>query len=394
MGMNYGTSIVQGGLVFHYDMHNKAKSWKGMPLTNQFPLPTPSSNGDVTFPTQGSGTFNRVSAGLTYGGYTVQPSDVVYRFDLSAVNNCWYHGGSASISAGVYPTFTFDYYISPDAANLGSSGTLLANFENYGGGAVSGSAALPNVEKGVWQTVTFSGGQTGSSGTQAMFLYPGGCGYYLASSGYILYKNPQVIFSSTSGMVAPFVSGTRSTTEAIKDLTGNNTLTATSLTYNIDGSFSFNGSDYIDISNSALISGTNPFTIESWTNKTSGSYGAILDNYGSGYANGIWWATAGLYIQGSVYHSDYSNSMAGIHHSACTRDSSGNVVLYRDGVQVNTGTLTGSVPTNINWRIGADVNGASEAMNGSIYNIKVYNRVLSASEIRQNFNATRGRYGI
>jgi Neuraminidase (sialidase) len=32
--------------------------------------------------------------------------------------------------------------------------------------------------------------------------------------------------------------------------------------------------------------------------------------------------------------------------------------------------------------------------NGTLYNFKVYNRALSAAEIKQNFEATRDRYGI
>jgi hypothetical protein len=31
---------------------------------------------------------------------------------------------------------------------------------------------------------------------------------------------------------------------------------------------------------------------------------------------------------------------------------------------------------------------------GNIFNIKIYNRALAESEIKQNFNATRGRYGV
>ena len=32
--------------------------------------------------------------------------------------------------------------------------------------------------------------------------------------------------------------------------------------------------------------------------------------------------------------------------------------------------------------------------NGKIYNAMIYNRALSASEIKQNYNATKGRYGL
>ena len=36
----------------------------------------------------------------------------------------------------------------------------------------------------------------------------------------------------------------------------------------------------------------------------------------------------------------------------------------------------------------------SNVFNGRISNASVYNRVLSATEIQQNYNALRGRYGI
>jgi hypothetical protein len=38
--------------------------------------------------------------------------------------------------------------------------------------------------------------------------------------------------------------------------------------------------------------------------------------------------------------------------------------------------------------------GIASRWGGKIANFIVYNRALSDDEIRQNFNATRGRYGI
>jgi hypothetical protein len=35
-----------------------------------------------------------------------------------------------------------------------------------------------------------------------------------------------------------------------------------------------------------------------------------------------------------------------------------------------------------------------ECFGGNISNVSVYNRLLSADEVAQNFNALRGRYGI
>ena len=203
---------------------------------------------------------------------------------------------------------------------------------------------------------------------------------------------PQV---EAGSFATPFVDGTRSNTKALLDLTGNNTLTATSLTYASDNTFSFSN-NYIDIANSSLISGNNPFTLEAFYNNTGGS-GVIVGNYGPGYsANAIWLFGGGLYLNnGSNYISNYGSRISGKHCICVTRDASGYTSTYFDGVvDVSNVLNTASIATNINWRIGADVNGASEAFTGSIYNVKVYNRALSATEVAQNFNALRSRYGI
>jgi hypothetical protein len=85
---------------------------------------------------------------------------------------------------------------------------------------------------------------------------------------------------------------------------------------------------------------------------------------------------------------------AGTYFLSTTRDTSGNVILYRNGVQVNSGVLAASIPVTYNFRIGADVNGGAEPFTGSIHSVKVYNRVLTAAEVAQNFDAHRGRYGL
>jgi len=43
---------------------------------------------------------------------------------------------------------------------------------------------------------------------------------------------------------------------------------------------------------------------------------------------------------------------------------------------------------------GDDKSTAYRIIQGNIYSIKIYNRALTSAEIRQNFNALRGRFGI
>ena len=78
--------------------------------------------------------------------------------------------------------------------------------------------------------------------------------------------------------------------------------------------------------------------------------------------------------------------------------TSGTQRVYINGVLVGTGTSAGTIATNTNGvSIGAygGFNGSrSYYYNGDISAVRVYNRVLSATEVSQNFEATRSRYGI
>lgn len=260
MGLAHSPSVVTNGLVFYYDMNNKKKSYAGEPTTNQFAIPTPDGNGNVSFAVNGTGTFQRVFSG-TFGNYDIKPTDIVYRYDLGT-NGCHYHGNDVTITSGLYPTFTFDYYLSPDVSSFGD--TFMANFENLGSG-VSGSAALPNLQKGVWQTIQINGNAATSTSGLRMLLYPGGCsGGRLAATGYILMKNPQVTFSSTSGKVLPFVAGTRYANSNLESTpsypswnqTAGSSASGGTLTFS-EGSYNSKGSWDLYKTYSGLSTGTN-----------------------------------------------------------------------------------------------------------------------------------------
>jgi hypothetical protein len=64
-------------------------------------------------------------------------------------------------------------------------------------------------------------------------------------------------------------------------------------------------------------------------------------------------------------------------------------ILYLNGVNVGT-----SVYSPSGWGSSYYLGGAIEVMRGNIATTQIYNRALSADEIQQNFNATRGRFNI
>jgi len=69
-----------------------------------------------------------------------------------------------------------------------------------------------------------------------------------------------------------------------------------------------------------------------------------------------------------------------------------NVTFYINGEFDSTAACSGFAPLSNAFTIG--LNRIYYHFGGQISNVTVYNRALSQSEIQQNFNALRGRYGI
>jgi len=75
-----------------------------------------------------------------------------------------------------------------------------------------------------------------------------------------------------------------------------------------------------------------------------------------------------------------------------TSDTS-SIKFYINTTLVNTTNQTGSLVTSANAVLTL-MDHWDNPVSGSFSNINVYNRALSSTEITQNFNALRGRYGI
>lgn len=162
------------------------------------------------------------------------------------------------------------------------------------------------------------------------------------------------------------------------------------------GCIVFDGSnDYVELNTTSIISGSQSFTIEVFYTITGSGGGALFGNYGAAtQSNTIWFSGQyGIYINSSCYAA--SNPItSGTHHMVATRDSSGVVKLYLDGSLSNTVTLNASIATPVSYRIGTDAGGTQEPFAGNLYNIRVYDRDLTYSEVQQNYNTQRNRFGI
>lgn len=77
-----------------------------------------------------------------------------------------------------------------------------------------------------------------------------------------------------------------------------------------------------------------------------------------------------------------------------TSVTSNTMNTYINGQLVRTQAFTGTPNGGNGILLGRGFYGGIQNFNGRIGYVRTYNRALTAEEIRENFNATRGRYGI
>jgi hypothetical protein len=406
--INSGLPLVRSGLVVALD----ATSNRSYSSNRFISYGTGQTTESVNFSLQSVAGFQRIAAGTVIGGYTVKPRDVVYSYALGTVA-CHFHGNTTPIPAGVYATFSFDYLVT-GATNYPST-NYLANFENYGGGALGGSVAAANNYQDVWQRATFTSGPTSTSGTQAMFLYPGGCSDKLANSGTVYFRNPEVEFVSVDNGNANFSSMNNLVTWYNVGTGSLNGAMNNGVQYYPNGYFKFDGvDDYSEVPYTSLLD-TNSFTVMGVfrTSTNDNTHDTIVSRNSDVYAgayNGwnISRLRSGLSPTNSfrvmVYGSSANVELYGPNivdnawrHYAVTVSSSGiyiyiNGTLYTSTTSMPTGNYypsSGSPPL----KIGANRSN-SDIWSGDIASCYVYNRVLNSSEIRANYQLSRNKFPV
>jgi len=389
---------VTEGLILYLDSSDEA-SYDGGPTTNYF-KPTEGS-----FEVNGTGTFQRLRSG-SFGGYIIKPTDVVYRYELGTLG-CHYHGVDVAVPS-VFPTgstvqFSFDYLIS---AGTTIETDYIANFEQCAAGSISNSGQALGVWRSVVLTSTVS--LAGYPYVRA-FLYPGACGSArLAADGFILYKNPQL---EMLNYASRFVYGPNSTNNVRnngnvwRDLSGrgNDFTIQGNITWNKDTGFSnFNGNS---VANGNKIFRSN-FPQNLKTSQLGQGYTVVV--VARSTVSGGWRKLIGNW-DGENYIDLYQNTTGNTWH----QDGSGDT-LYVDGVQVNNDTYVMYnagfhcyAATNANngllsnptypLTIGNEPNGAANPNAypwvGDIAVVLMYERVLTASEIKQISNLYKDKYG-
>lgn len=388
MGLGHGTSIVRSGLVFHYDMENSAKSWKGKPTTN-LTTDTVSQNG-------WSGSYTLInSATKTFDVQITQPNAATtsawrsHYWDVSS-----HIGSTVTISMDVEIKSITDCDFSRTAVGQGNIGSFPFHIAGSDAADKMQLESLPGKTHFTWTGVINATGIVGIS-TWITNVQANGANVVLRIS------NVQI---EVNGFETPFVNGTRSQSNALSDISGGaNSIYLNSLVYPSDGTFSFNGSHFMDISNVPI--NVNSFTIEAFVKiPSTTNINKTIVGIGDGSTNGLWFFKhrSGLGNK-LVFHGwDGVNPRIDVISADATPDnetfqavvkySDGTYTLYMNGEVNGTPVADNSLASSTTAYIGRHV--SASYVEGNIFDVKIYNRGLSDAEVKQNFNATRGRYGI
>lgn len=110
----------------------------------------------------------------------------------------------------------------------------------------------------------------------------------------------------------------------------------------------------------------------------------------------IWGRTSGV---NNIYTLAFSDTTVGVWTQLVAVRNGATLTLYKNGAFQTSGTITSGtegIPSNNIIRIAVgNYNGDfSWHANLNFSSLKMYTRALTATEIQQNFNALRGRYGI
>jgi hypothetical protein len=409
MGAFSGPDINENGLVLALDAANK-KSYS----QNEFQYST-----DI-FAWCGSSGHNAVTISRDTISSPVGNSPMKMAVTGNDPHIGTYNSGTWNIApAANAQTWIVSVYVKADVATTGQIFIFGAN--SAGTGFVSGA----------WLTIAATTFNITTEWTRVSY-------YATMSSASIAYIHTRLDGPDTGGtgqtiwwdglQVERVPSGTTTPTpftssyyggSVFRDLSNtNNTGTLQNTpTYTTPGHFNFDYTqlEYVSFSSSSSLQFLNrsPYTLESWVyptrNPGANNWTGIFDRedtsigsrdgynlYFLGSAGSQTYFTAERFTAGTVVSTsitlDQSISVNNWHHLVVTYDGT-TLSLYRNGSLVGTpATSTGNI-TNTSKTLTIAVRGG-QYFGGIISNARIYNRSISTSEIQQNFNALRGRFGI
>lgn len=404
MSQSAGPFTDRYGLVFGYDMSENINCYRGEPTTN---IAYATNN---YLNSNGNWWFNS-GASILNDNDTSIPKPIIPNVDTSnlrifssqvtvAGNQ---HIGSSIITVSPNTQYTMSIYFwfqgstmqTPPYLRTAVNNTFVVAF-NY-----NGNTNYLNWPRGKWirlsATYTTPGNETGLY----MTSYTGDfVGEKVAYFGYQLEQKDHM---------TPLVLGTRSGTQGLIDITNNKTVNISTVSFNSSGNIIYDGTnDYASLNSAVLSAGQSAYTIEAvfkpystktqvvWEQNSAGvtqNQRACMILLSSGYG--------GFNGQANDYHSVIPYTPNTWYHWVIVvdkNDSNYPIKLYNNGSLYSQG-IPSNGGTNLNVgthgaAIGYKLNANDEYFHGEIPIVRIYNRLLTSSEVSVNYNNYKKRFGI
>jgi len=377
--MYTGPHIVNDDLVFGYDTgygvadkDTATRFFAGLPTSNEI------SDADLMSSWSSYGAGND-------GTFTTEFGTVGYKIN----NRASWNGLYKDFTLPSTGTYTFSALFRYRGGSSGNNGAAV--YISGWGGSYDASTAIDKTKVNEWQRVEKTINVTDVSLRYYLISY-GGSGAF--SSWDV--TMPQIEKKSTR---SPFLTGTRSSTESLIDLKRTKDIDVSNVSFDSTGQPDFDGTnEYINLGNYAALRLGFDFSLEfvvkpeqdKWMYFFYKGYGANSAlAWGRHSSNDNWFFST--YINGGYQNSYMGTATLNQYcHLVATYDGS-NLRLYENGVLKATSAMTHQM---MDTNTSAGIGGPDRYWNGEIPVTKVYNKVLSTQEVKQNFNAYKHRFNI
>jgi hypothetical protein len=162
---------------------------------------------------------------------------------------------------------------------------------------------------------------------------------------------------------------------------------------------------YVTLPASGLAFGTGQFAIEAWVFSTAAvSYNHVYSSQSSNnvgfislyYQNGYGFSVADLgnsAVRTVTTHQTVVSQNTW-YHVVGIRNASNQYIVYVNGVESTTNSTSSYPLTATAPQIASNPASNTERFTGTIASFRLYNTSLSAAQVLQNYNATKGRFGL
>ena len=390
MGIARGTNIVRDGLVFGYDTgygvadnSTATRFYPGEPTTNYV------TTNLETLGTDGSG---QSSIGTRT---TIAPNHV----KIVDINS---NTRQSHLISGL--TGGTIYIVSIQFKKIEGTPTFRFQLQDYNGGSYlrtikfTTTAEAGLEDKYGWQTASYSFA-LGSDANAVRIWWQDGADYTTYTHSFEL-KNPQL---EAKNHVTPYVSGTRSATQSLIDLTRTTNIDVSNVSFDSTGQLTFDGTD--DEINTGITTQLTDFScVVIFKDGGSAAWGRLVDKqYTNGFFISSYFLSVGTnyvgagVIEPSSPHGQALQYTTGKYNYFVLTRSGSTHTIYLNGSTNKLQKTNGSSSTlsSTEMAIGA-WNGStnSQRYTGEIPVVKLYNKELTAAEIQQDFKAYKNRFNL